>query len=159
MVDEALLKQRHRDLQKKFHPDRYASESDQEIRVAIQYSTYINEAFECLSSPLQRAQYLLSRKGLQQDVAHTMSSDPEFLYKQMEWRESLAQMRNADDAEEALEQLSVQVGSELLALQNQFVDRYSQDDLELAQQAVQKMHFLEKLQSEIEQLENELLDY
>lgn len=158
-LDLSLLNQRHRELQKKFHPDRFASQSDQEYRVALQYSVYINEAFECLSSPLSRAQYLLSRSGMQQDVSHTMSSDPAFLFKQMEWRESLAQMRDADNAEKLLEQLSTQVDAELLELQQQFEEKFNHQEFESAQQAVQKMHFLEKLLSEIDLLEGELLDY
>ena len=157
-VDNALLKQRHRELQKAFHPDRFASHDEHEQRVALQYSTFINEAYEALNSTLSRAQYLLSRRGCQQNASHTTSSDPAFLMQQIDWRETLADIKNCDDPESALEALSNEINDSFASLKNAFERAYNNDELEHAQQIIEKMHFLVKLCDEIDLLEGELLD-
>jgi len=66
-TDLNALSERYRELQRVTHPDRYANASDQEKRIAMQGATLINEAFQTLKNPLQRAQYMLSLKGLNAD--------------------------------------------------------------------------------------------
>ncbi len=158
-IDLSRLKVCYRELQKEFHPDRYASGSKSEIRLALQYSTYINEAYERLISPLKRAEYLLFRKGVEQDQAKTMSSDAGFLMQQIAWRESLGDVRQASDPDAALETLSDQISHEQLQMQQAFEKSYLQLDMETALAALDKMRFVEKLQQEITLLEEELIDY
>ena len=55
-IDNNALRERYRELQRSVHPDRYANASAQEQRLAMQGSTFINEAFETLKDPLWRAQ-------------------------------------------------------------------------------------------------------
>ena len=64
-VDLSLLADRYRSMQRKFHPDRYASKPAQEQRLAVQYAAVINQAYTELSSPLLRAQYLLSLQNME----------------------------------------------------------------------------------------------
>ena len=56
-IDLALLADRYHDMQKEFHPDRYAGKPAQEQRLAVQYASIINQAYSDLKSPLCRAQY------------------------------------------------------------------------------------------------------
>ena len=58
-IDTQDLAERYRSLQAAVHPDKFASSSDLERRIAIQQSARINEAFQTLKNPLQRARYLL----------------------------------------------------------------------------------------------------
>jgi molecular chaperone HscB len=87
-LDRELLAERFRALQDAVHPDRFARASDQERRLSMQASTRVNEGFQVLKDPLQRALYLL---GLHPDPsAEAVPQDPGFLMEQMELRETLA---------------------------------------------------------------------
>jgi molecular chaperone HscB len=47
-LDQATLGARYRQLQRELHPDRYAGASAHEQRLAVQYSSLINEAYATL---------------------------------------------------------------------------------------------------------------
>jgi molecular chaperone HscB len=65
-IDRALLSERYRRLQQDMHPDRYATASAQQQRIAVQYSALVNEAYATLNKPLSRALYLLKMAGMSQ---------------------------------------------------------------------------------------------
>lgn len=157
-LDQALLSERYRALQKQWHPDRFAHLSDRERRLAVQYTAHLNEAFATLKSPLRRAQYLLLLAGRDTFGEHTGQLDPLFLMEQMELRERLADATDADDPEDELERLGATAESALRDLQTEFVTLYSQSDLDGAETVVHKMQFMTKLQREIETAEDRLLD-
>ncbi|MEO0444009.1 MAG: Fe-S protein assembly co-chaperone HscB, partial [Pseudomonadota bacterium] len=58
-LDKQQLSQQYRQLQKKVHPDKFASHSSSEKRLSLQFTSFINNAFHVLKSPLLRAEYLL----------------------------------------------------------------------------------------------------
>ena len=62
--DPGSLENAYRRLQTEVHPDRFASGSDQEKRLALQSSARVNEAYRALKDPVSRAQYLLSLNGI-----------------------------------------------------------------------------------------------
>lgn len=157
-VDQALLAERYRELQKQWHPDRFAHRSDRERRLAVQYTAHLNEALATLKSPLRRAQYLLLLAGRDTHGEGGAQLDPMFLMEQMELRERLAEVGGADDPEAELEQLAESTEAALRKLQTEFVTLYSQADLDGAETVVRKMQFMTKLQREIEAAEDRLLD-
>jgi molecular chaperone HscB len=71
------------------HPDRFATRSAAEKRVAMQWSSQANEAYRILKHPMSRARYLCELSGidLQTETNTAMSSD--FLFRQMSWHEQL----------------------------------------------------------------------
>lgn len=157
-LDQALLSDRYRALQKQWHPDRFAHLSDRERRLAVQYTAHLNEAFATLKSPLRRAQYLLLLAGRDTFGENSTQLDPMFLMEQMELRERLADAGDCDDPEAVLEQLAKTAESAQRDLQADFVTLYSQSDLDGAETVVRKMQFMSKLQREIESAEDRLLD-
>lgn len=157
-VDQALLSERYRELQKQWHPDRFAHLSDRERRLAVQYTARLNEAVATLKSPLKRAQYLLLLAGRDTFGESAAQLDPGFLMQQMELRERLAEVGDAEDPEAELERLANAAEADLNALQTRFVTLYSQSDLDGAETVVRKMQFMSKLQREIEAAEDRLLD-
>lgn len=157
-VDLALLANRYHDMQREFHPDRYAGKPAQEQRLAVQYAAVINQAYSDLKSPLCRAQYLLSLKNLDVSGDAHITRDPLFLMQQIELRETLAELRDADDPFVVLEGVAQEVASQYLELQEIFGRQYNQAGFQDAIETVAKMQFFSKLLNEVEQLEQELDD-
>ena len=62
-VNAENLASRHRAIIARVHPDQFAHKSVMEQRVALQWATFANEAFDTLKSPIARAQYLLKLKA------------------------------------------------------------------------------------------------
>lgn len=148
----ALLAQRYRELQKKFHPDRFASQSSVSQKRAVQYTALLNQAYTTLRAPVDRAQYLLAQRGVNGGDANSTIDDPEFLMTQLALRETLSEIDNIA----ALENFSVEVDLEYRRLQEHFDSQYTAGNLEEAVTTVAKMQFYRKLKDQIGQLEEEL---
>ena len=158
-LDQGLLKERYRALQKKVHPDRFAHAPDQEQRVSLQFSMHVNEAFQTLNAPLPRAQYLLQLKGAGGDTEHAATHDAGFLMEQMALREQLAELRNADDARAALDELMARISAMRGARIDELAVQLSSDAddmLDGARESVRKLQFLDKLMTEAEAVESDL---
>ena len=159
-IDQVQLRRQYRELQTQFHPDKFASKSSSEQRLAEQFSGFINSAFQTLSSPLATAEYLLSLAGQAVDNENLTIDDSAFLFKQIEWRESLADMdlANVDQSEALLEDLTKAVVAERQSLRETFVSEFEKNNLAPCMQIIAKWHFVEKMQYEIEQLEDKLFE-
>lgn len=145
-VDHALLSERFRRIQAQVHPDRHAAGTPQEQRLAMQYSTFANDAYQCLKSPLRRAAYLLEMVGEGRDFDNYTLSDGAFLMQQMELRESLAESSDVDAVEALSESVEVLLAEE----QAKFVSTYFQKQYDSARDSVSRMHFMHKMISEAE---------
>ena len=159
IVDGDALAERYRELQRVVHPDRYASASDQEQRLALQQATQVNEAYETLKDPVKRAQYLLGLKGIDMDAQQETTRDTAFLMEQLQLREELENARNADDPAAVLDELMGRIGTMIRTLVAQMAIQFEEgtpEQLEAARESVRKMQFLNKLHAEAEALEAEL---
>ena len=132
--------------------------ADAQKRLAVQTAAVINQAFDTLTSPLSRAQYLLERKGISADQESYVTTDGVFLMQQIELREALGGVTRSDKPWLALERLRSTVESTYQNLQNEFQQFYSAETLDSAFNTVAKMQFFNKLLHELEQLEYELED-
>ena len=63
-IDAAALDAAYRELQGRVHPDKFANATDTEKRVAMQWATRANEAYQTLKNPLKRATYLCELNGV-----------------------------------------------------------------------------------------------
>jgi molecular chaperone HscB len=157
-LDQATLGARYRQLQRELHPDRYAGASAHEQRLAVQYSSLINEAYATLRKPLPRALYLLEIAGMSGETIAGQPLDGGFLIQQMDLREKLEEMEDLVDPETALDHLVAEIGADVAELQDRFSDAYIAQDLAMAAGACVKMQYLDKLLREAEQLESRLID-
>ncbi|WP_374619726.1 Fe-S protein assembly co-chaperone HscB [Pandoraea sp.] len=88
-LDADALDAAYRAVQSRVHPDRFASASDAERRVAMQWAAQANAAYRTLRDPLQRATYLLTLQGIDVGAESNTAMAPDFLMQQMEWREAI----------------------------------------------------------------------
>jgi molecular chaperone HscB len=155
-VDTADLAVRYRELQRHFHPDRFAAASESERRLSVQMTAQINAAFQTLRDPVGRGRYLLGLQGVPTDEETDTRMDPAFLMEQMELREALDDARHAPDRVAVLGPLRGRVESLLeqrtRLLSEQFREGTPQSR-EAARNTVREMQFLQKLSAEIEALE------
>lgn len=95
-LDAAHLQSRFLQLQSAVHPDRYTDRSDAEKRLAMQWSTHVNEAYGTLKDPVRRAAYWCELQGHPVNAEYHTAMTPGFLMQQMEWRETLADAASED---------------------------------------------------------------
>ena len=159
-IDFTKLNEKFRELQAKYHPDRFVNGSDNERLVAVQTTGLINEANETLKSSRLRARYLLTLKGVDFDDEIDTTSDGAFLMHQMEIREALEEVSNAQDPLARIDDIAQEISGEADALKDEFVEQLESGNLDAAKEAVLKMKFFERLCQEsktiTEKLEDEL---
>ena len=63
-LDAAELERRFRALSRQFHPDFFYNAPPAERRASLERSSYLNDAYRMLRSPITRLQYLLQIEGL-----------------------------------------------------------------------------------------------
>lgn len=157
-LDLAALDGAYRSVQGQVHPDRFASGTAAENRVAMQWAAQANEAYRTLKSPLKRAAYLCERAGAPIEAESNTSMPTEFLMQQLEWREALDEALAERDGA-ALRALGDGMAAErdrLLAEIGRALDVDA--DFALAASGVRQLMFIEKFGAEISSAEETLRD-
>ena len=147
-VDLAALEERYRELQREVHPDRFAGASQAEQRVSMQLSTRVNEAYQTLKSPLERAGYLLQLQGVDPGFETNTAMPAAFLAGQMERREALEAAAAASDWERLIA-LSTELRTEEDALLKSVERQLDDRDWGAAANTLRQLKFLEKFGEEI----------
>ncbi len=148
-IDAGALDAAYRDLQAESHPDRFAHAGDAEQRRAAQWSSHINEAYRTLKSPFERARYLLGRQGIDALDPNNTRMPAEFLMRQMEWREALAEAVAKSDLG-ALDKIEADTRAEAarsLAVIGELID--ARNDYPAAAEALRQYLFMEKFLADI----------
>jgi molecular chaperone HscB len=148
-VDMAQLDGAYREVQGRVHPDRFVNAGDAEKRVAMQWATRANEAYQTLRDPMKRARYLCELHGVDLQTESNTAMPMDFLMQQMEWREALADARAGKDAG-ALDELDAQVRSERKARLAAVGTLLDADDYAGAAQGVRALMFLDKFADEVQ---------
>jgi molecular chaperone HscB len=148
-VDTSALDAAYREVQSRVHPDRFVGATDAEKRVAMQWATRANEAYQTLKNPMKRAQYLCEINGADLKTESNTAMPAQFLMQQMEWREELGDARAARDAD-ALDALDAQVKRERKQRLEAIGKELDAGDFEAAAQGVRALMFLEKFGDEVQ---------
>ncbi|CAK1694938.1 co-chaperone protein HscB [Vibrio crassostreae] len=156
-LDGSLLSSQFRDLQRQFHPDKFATASERDRLLAVQKAAQINDAYQVLKNPISRAEYLLVQHGEDIRGEQQTLQDPMFLMEQMELREELEDIADSSEPEDALfafeGKVSKMYKQQLSAIQQELD---SEAWLEAADR-VRKLKFIAKLKNEIELVEDRLI--
>lgn len=161
-VDLSVLPQTYQQLQRLTHPDKFANGSEQQKLVAVQKNAQVNDAYSVLKSPLSRAEYILSLRGI--DLQHEQQTikNTAFLMQQMEWREELAEIAQRTDPLSALASLEDEINqtikADLTTLAQSLKSEQSTDEKNAAD-IIRELKFLYKLLAEIELKEDALSDF
>ena len=154
-LERKLLDDQWKALQRQAHPDRFAVEGATAQRLAMQWSVRINEAYQRLKNPLQRAAYLCELYGASVNAESNTAMPAAFLMQQMAWRESLEDIQAltaAPDKAKALEALLEEVHAlqaQVLAQAASLIDEAQ--DFQSAVGQVRSLMFIDKFAQEVQQ--------
>ncbi|HJV88248.1 MAG TPA: Fe-S protein assembly co-chaperone HscB [Noviherbaspirillum sp.] len=148
-IDLTTLEKAYREVQNRVHPDKFSHATDAEKRVAMQWATRANEAYQTLKSPFRRAAYLCELNGIDLQVESNTAMPREFLMQQMEWREALEEARHEEDIN-ALENLEAELREVRKAKVAHVGARLDAQDFEEAARGVRQLMFLEKFGEEVQ---------
>jgi molecular chaperone HscB len=95
VVDKQGLSKKYFELQKKYHPDFYTQEGEEDQADALERSSMINRALKVLQQPDQTIKYVLQLKGLLEDE-EKFSLPQDFLMEMLELNEKLVEEDPAD---------------------------------------------------------------
>ena len=147
-IDTQQLDAAYREVQGRVHPDKFVTATDAEKRVAMQWATRANEAYQTLKNPLKRAMYLCEMNGVDLATESNTNMPTAFLMQQIEWREALDEARDTKN-QSALEQLEnelIQKRALLLSLVTQHLNAAQYND---AGEQVRQLMFVEKFGDEV----------
>lgn len=160
-LDLNELSSSYQALQKTAHPDNFAHTSEQEQRLAVQKSAQINDAYQTLKSPLKRAEYMLIERGVDMPDEQQTFADTGFLMHQMELREMLEDIQSSSNPEAALNDAQMILDTEYLALLNMMQTQLAENNQasnSLACDNLRKLKFYQKLNIDVERLEESLFE-
>lgn len=155
-LDRNRLDTAYRELQNTVHPDRFAAQPEADQRVAMQWATQVNEAYQTLRHSVSRGVYLLKLQGIDAFDAANTKMAPAFLMRQIEWREALDDARS-EKRIDALDALSGDLRAEHRRIEAhlaELIDRAH--DFEMACEAVRQLRFMDKLIAEVGDVYEEL---
>ncbi len=154
--DSGALDRAYHALQGEVHPDRFAADGDAARRMALQSSARVNEAYRALKDPVDRAQYLLSLRGVDAPADTDSALPLDFLERQLERREAAADAQAARDGP-ALEALLANLRADCAAREGELaalLDNGGASDA--ARMRVRELKFLGKMAADIDAMLGDL---
>ena len=148
-IDQQSLESAWKKVALAVHPDRFATRSAAEKRVAMQWSSQANEAYRILKDPMSRARYLCELAGVDLQTETNTAMSPDFLLRQMEWHEQLDALHELAPGQESRLHAQQSLEHDLTAAEQEItaaVQRYlEQERYDLAAARVREWMFLNKL--------------
>tara|TARA_B110000967_G_C18836485_1_gene537027 strand:+ start:336 stop:830 length:495 start_codon:yes stop_codon:yes gene_type:complete len=144
-IDLVLLQDNYREIQKKIHPDKFTTSTENEKIQSMIKSTQVNDAYQTMKLPLKRANYLISLHHETKKII----LPPDFLMQQMEWEEYFESIQaEKEKINEFHKMIKDKKNDYSKLLQNQ-IDQ--EEDWDAAAITVHKLQFVEQLVNKISQ--------
>jgi molecular chaperone HscB len=163
-VDLQDLEKRLFELSKKFHPDRFAGKSSEEIQLSHDHSSAINNAYRILKNPISRAKYAVERElGSIEEKSASVPSDMADLF--FEIHDHLDTIRESDgnppqDALHTVEQAEVELREKVRLLEQDLKEKFSRYDEKPGREWIEQMKVIlshrSYIQSFLRQIDNTL---
>ena len=147
-IDRQALESAYLTVQQKVHPDMHAQASDSDKRVSMQLSALANSAYRTLMNPIQRGLYMCSKNGVDPQLETNTAMPAQFLMQQMEWRETLDDVRDQPSKLDELYKEVEQTRVNLLKEVELAIDEAN--DFDLAAKQLRALLFIDKFGAELE---------
>ena len=123
-ADKKYLQQKYFELQKKYHPDFFSNESEQEQAEVLEKSSMVNKAYKTFQNDDETIKYVLQLKELLEEE-EKYQLPPDFLTEMMELNEALMEVDDSslEETETKINQLEKHLYDEV---QN-IVEYYNED--------------------------------
>ena len=123
-VDKKYLQDKYFDLQKRYHPDFFSNESEEEQADVLEKSSMINRAYKTFQNDDETIKYVLQLKELLEEE-EKYQLPPDFLTEMMELNEALMEVDDSslEETETKINQLEKHLYDEV---QN-IVEYYNED--------------------------------
>ena len=146
-LDRAALDARWRAIQAEVHPDKFAVDGAAAQRAAMQWAVRINEAYQRLKDPLQRAAYLCELNGAAIQAENNTAMPTDFLVQQLEWREALDEAGSLVAVEALADDVASHRADGLNRLRSTLDD---QRDFAAAARQVRALMFVERFAGDVD---------
>ena len=147
-IDRQALESAYLTVQQKVHPDMHAQASDSDKRVSMQLSALANSAYRTLMNPIQRGLYMCARNGVDPQLETNTAMPAQFLMQQIEWRETLDDVRDQPSELDQLYKEVEQTRANLLKEVELAIDEAN--DFEVAAKQLRALLFIDKFSVELE---------
>jgi molecular chaperone HscB len=148
-IDLEDLDQRWKAIQRQVHPDRFSMAGAAAQRVAMQWSSRINEAYRRLKNPLARASYLCELLGAPIQAENNTAMPGSFLMEQMALRENLEEAVHLHDFEELVSTVQKSI-AQRQALCAKWLDEVSPVQPQEAAQEVRAWMFMDRFLQDVQ---------
>jgi len=150
-IDLPELNSRFRELQKAAHPDKYANAIDQERLKSVQRASLINNAYNTLKDPVNRARHMLEINGFDLENEKQNTLAPAFLMQQIELRE---QIEEAHGDIESLDETNDQIVDLLRKTTDSIRQLFAQDPpgFDEIREKVQEAKFFVRLKENVDSI-------
>ena len=124
-TNKKYIQEKYFELQKKYHPDFFSNESEQEQDEALEKSSLVNKGYKTFQNDDDTIRYVLQLKGLLEEE-EKYALPPDFLMEMMELNEALAEGDSAT-IEEATVKID-QFQKQLLDKVQYIIEYYNEDN-------------------------------
>ncbi|CAB1116327.1 unnamed protein product [Ectocarpus sp. CCAP 1310/34] len=153
------VEMRFKNMQRAFHPDLYASKSEDEREISAANSATANKAYQTLVQPMARVKYLMRLLGstaLEKEGEDDRTSVPmDFLMEVMETREALEECSSKEEAEAVLSETSAAVEECLSGMDEVLKAGGGKDELS---DAAVRLRYLYRIEDEARRVMHRLED-
>ena len=140
-VDRKYVQDKYFELQKKYHPDFFSNESEEEQADVLERSSMINNAYKIFQNDDETIRYFLQIKGLlEQEEKYQLP--PEFLAEMMEINEGLMEVDDSslEETETKINQLEKYLYDEVRVI----IEYYNEDNTTNEQLSLVKDYYFKK---------------
>ena len=139
------LEEKYLKLQKLFHPDKYSTFSEQEIKLSTSHSSLINDAYQKLCDNNSKTELLLKVKGYGVLLENRSVNNSDILEQIMDIQNECLEATNLESKKKVLKNLN----SVILVSLNDLKSSFAEKKYEEANKINIKLSYLEKMKKNL----------